>query len=75
MNRPSFEHPDASGIMRTWVPKCCKCDNTPTKLSTKTAYDINYALGYVGEEPHRFAITDYGSFYCDEHAPKWAEKI
>ena len=71
----TFEYPDASGIMRTWRPKCIRCDKTPIKISMKTAHETNFALGYSGEEPYRFPISDWGCYYCDDHAPEWAENI
>lgn len=69
LNRLSFKYPDASGVVRTWVPKCCKCDKVPTKCSHGNP------VGSLGYGELGFPITDYSAFYCDDHAPEWAVLI
>lgn len=65
----TFQYPDASGIMRTWKPQCCQCDKMPTKFSPGPPGNE------LGKTQEGFRITDYGSLFCEKHAPKWAENI
>ena len=73
-NEVSFIAEDAGGDLRKWVVHCSieGCTNMPDHVSNKSAHDINFALGYSKEG---FPISDWGCFYCGEHAPSWADDI
>ena len=72
-SRPTFEYPDASGVVRTWMPKCGKCDKVPTKCVDGKRY--HEVFDQLERGADGIPISDYGALYCEDHAPHWAVPI